>query len=185
MYTTDTTRYLAHGLLIAAIAASTAYAQQVSKEPVAGIRNLARLETTVACAGATTADAVPEIKKMGFVSIVNLRVATEPGAEVEKEEAAAKSAGLKYFHVPFDGRPDPVAAEAFLKAITMPGAEPAFIHCACGNRAATMWLIKRLAVDRWDVDRAIAEAAALGQTSLALRKFAIEFVESRARQTTK
>jgi protein tyrosine phosphatase (PTP) superfamily phosphohydrolase (DUF442 family) len=80
--------------------------------------------------------------------------------------------------VPFDGKPDPVAAEGFLKAITSPGAEPAFIHCAGGNRAATMWLIKRLAVDRWDSERAIAEAEDLGQTSLPLRQFAIDFAAS-------
>jgi uncharacterized protein (TIGR01244 family) len=164
--------------LLAALQAPPLMAQQVTKEPVAGIRNLARLETTVACAGAITTDAVPEIKKMGFVSIINLRLATEPGAEVEKEAAAAKAAGLRYIHVPFDGSPDPVAAEQFLKAITSPGAEPAFIHCGGGNRAATMWLIKRLAVDRWDVDRAVAEAAALGQTSLPLRKFAIDFAQT-------
>jgi len=168
-------------VLLGGLQAGPLLAQQVSKEPVAGIRNLARLETTVACAGAITADAVPEIKKMGFVSIVNLRLASEPGAEVEKEAAAAKAAGLRYFHVPFDGSPDPVAAEHFLKAITSPGAEPAFIHCGGGNRAATMWLIKRLAVDRWDVDRAVAEAAALGQTSLPLRKFAIDFAQTQRR----
>jgi uncharacterized protein (TIGR01244 family) len=167
-------------LAAVAIAASTLHAQEVNKEQVAGIRNLARLETTVACAGAITSDAVPEIKKMGFASIVNLRLATEPGADVETQAAAAQAAGLKYFHVPFDGKPDPAAADAFLKAITSPGAEPAFIHCAGGNRAATMWLIKRLAVDRWDTDRAVAEAAALGQTSLPLRTFAIEFAKSRA-----
>jgi uncharacterized protein (TIGR01244 family) len=165
-------------LLLAAVTATAALAQQVSKEPVAGIRNLARLETTVACSGAVAAEAVPEIKKMGFVSIVNLRRATEPGAEVEKEEAAAKAAGLRYFHVPFDGTPDPIAADQFLKVITSPGAEPAFIHCGGGNRAATMWLIKRLAVDRWETERAITEAVALGQTSLPLRTFAIEFAQS-------
>ena len=102
--------------LLAGLQAPPLMAQQVTKEPVAGIRNLARLETTVACAGAITTDAVPEIKKMGFVSIINLRLATEPGAEVEKEAAAAKAAGLRYIHVPFDGFPDPVAAEQFLKA---------------------------------------------------------------------
>jgi uncharacterized protein (TIGR01244 family) len=168
-------------LLWAGLHVSPVMGQQVSKEPVVGIRNLARLETTVACAGAITADAVPEIKKMGFVSIINLRLASEPGAEVEKEAAAAKEAGVRYFHVPFDGSPDPVAAEQFLKAITSPGAEPAFIHCGGGNRAATMWLIKRLAIDRWDVDRAVAEATALGQTSLPLRKFAIDFAQARRR----
>ena len=66
-------------------------------------------------------------------------------------------------------------------AITSRGAEPAFIHCAGGNRAATMWLIKRLAVDHWDVERATEEAAALGQTSAALRQFALDYAQSHKR----
>ena len=37
-----------------ALLVSAAEAQQVTKESVPGIRNLARLETTVACAGAIT-----------------------------------------------------------------------------------------------------------------------------------
>ncbi len=166
---------------VAALWAHSAFAQQVTRETVPGITNLARLETTVACAGATTADAVPAIKKMGFVSIINLRLATEAGAEVEKEEAAAKAADLRYFHVPFDGKPNPEAAQKFLDAITTRGAEPAFIHCAGGNRAATMWLIKRLAVDHWDLDRATKEAVALGQTSVPLRQFAIDYAQSHQR----
>ena len=174
---------LGFALVVVVLAAAAMHAQQVTKEPVAGIRNMARLETTVACAGAIPNDASPEIKKMGFASIVNLRLATEQGADVEQHQAAAKAAGLKYFHVPFAGKPDPVAADAFLTAITSPGAEPAFIHCAGGNRAATMWLIKRIAVDKWAVDRAVAEAEALGQTSLPLREFAIEFAQSRLKNT--
>ena len=173
---------IATGPLLAAwICAAPALAQQVTRDTVPGINNLARLETTVACAGAITADVVPEIKKMGFVSIVNLRLATERGAEVEKEAAAARAVGLRYFHVPFDGSPDPKAADQFVNAITSKGAEPAFIHCAGGNRAATMWLIKRLVVDRWDVDRATKEATALGQTSPTLRQFAIDFARTRKR----
>ena len=156
-------------------------AQEVTKEPIEGVRNFARLGTTVACAGATSTEALPAIKDAGFVSVINLRLASEPGAEVEKEEAAAKALGLRYFHVPFDGKPDPKAADQFLQAITTPGAEPAFIHCAGGNRAATMWLIKRLVVDGWDQGRAIEEAAALGQTSEALRKFAIDYAAQKKR----
>lgn len=167
-------------LLIAVVAGS----QEVAKEPVTGVRNFARLGTTVACAGATSADALPEIKKMGFASVINLRLATENGAEVEKEEAAAKALGLRYFHVPFDGKPGPEAARAadqFLAAITSAGAEPAFIHCAGGNRAATMWLIKRLVVDRWDEERAVKEATALGQTSEPLRTWGLEYAKQRKR----
>jgi uncharacterized protein (TIGR01244 family) len=157
-------------------------AQQVTKETVPGIRNLARLETTVACAGAITPEVVPDIRKMGFASIINLREATEPGAEIEKEGEAARAAGLKYFHVPFNGgSPDSKAADQFLAAITSEGAEPAFIHCSGGNRAATMWLIKRIAVDRWDVERATTEATALGLTSPALKQWALEYAQTHKR----
>ena len=48
-------------------------AQGVTKETVAGISTFARLDTTIACGGATSVEAVPELKKMGFRSIVNVR----------------------------------------------------------------------------------------------------------------
>ena len=67
------------------------------------------------------------------------------------------------------------------EGITTKGAEPAFIHCAGGNRAATMWLIKRIAVDHWDVDRATKEATLLGQTNPTMRQFAIDFAQAHRR----
>jgi len=170
------------GAAAALLVTTTALAQEVTKTPVEGVRNFARLGTTVACGGATSPEAFAEIKKMGFVSVINLRLATEANADVEKGQAAAKDLGLRYFHVPFDGKPNPAAADQFLAAITSPGAEPAFIHCAGGNRAATMWLIKRLVVDRWEQDRAVKEAAALGQTSEELRKWALEYAAEKVKK---
>ena len=170
-------------LLLAPLVGSSLQARQVSNPQMPGVRNLARLETTVACAGAIdAAQAVPAIKKEGFAAIINLRQATEPDANVEREEALAKEAGLRYFHVPFNGAsPDPKAADAFIAAITTPGAEPAFIHCSGGNRAATLWMIKRMVVDRWDAERATKEAMSLGQTSAPLRQFAIEYAKTHQR----
>jgi len=164
------------------IAITPAEAQEVTKPTVPGVTNFAQVETTVACAGAIKVEAVPELKKMGFLSIINLRQASEPGADVEAEAAAAKAAGIRYYHIPFDGsKPDPAVADQFLEAITAKDSEPAFIHCAGGNRAATMWLIKRLAVDHWDVDRATKEATALGMTSAPLRQFAIDYAQAHKR----
>jgi uncharacterized protein (TIGR01244 family) len=164
------------------IAARPARAQEVTREDVPGVSNFARVETTVACAGAIKPEAASEIKKMGFVSIINLRESSEPGANVEAEEAAAKAAGLNYFHIPFNGAsPDPAVADKFLDAITAKGTEPAFIHCSGGNRAATMWLIKRLVVDHWDVDRASKEAGDLGQTNPKLRQWAIDYAQTHKR----
>lgn len=102
---------------------------QVVKDSVPGIRNLARVESTVACAGAITADAVPTIKKMGYKSIINLRLASEPGADVDAHRAAAMTAGITYIHIPFSAAsPDPGAVDTFLKAIASPEVAPAFIH---------------------------------------------------------
>jgi uncharacterized protein (TIGR01244 family) len=169
-------------LAIALIVAAPAFAQQVTKPTVAGATNFARLETTVACGGATTAEAVPELKKMGFASIINLRVPDERGANVDDEAAAAKAAGIKFVNIPFNGSaPDPAVADKFLATITTPGTEPAYIHCASGNRAAAMWMIKRLAVDHWDVERASTEAAALGLSNPTLKQFAIDYAQSHKR----
>ena len=74
---------------------------------------------------------MPEIKKMGFASVINLREAQEPGADIDKHRAAAEAAGLRYYHVPFNGaKPDPKVADQFVKIISSTEAAPAFIHCA-------------------------------------------------------
>jgi len=157
-------------------------AQEVTKETLAGVTNFNRLETTVACAGATKAEAVPELKKMGFASIINLRQATEAGADLEGEAAAAKAADIRYYHIPFNGQaPDPAVADKFLDAITAKGSEPAFIHCAGGGRAATMWFLKRLVVDKWDVERASKEATALGMTNPVHKQFALDYAQTHKR----
>ena len=115
-------------LVAGCLSAEAAWAQ-VLKDQVPGIRNLARVESTVACAGAITPDAVPTIKMMGYKSIINLRLATEPGADIDGHRAAAITAGITYLHIPFSAAsPDPAAVDAFLKAIGAPEAAPAFIH---------------------------------------------------------
>lgn len=63
-----------------------------------GVVNFHRLKTTVACSGAIKSEALPNIQKMGFVSVINFREPTEPGANVEAGEAA-KAAGLRYYRI--------------------------------------------------------------------------------------
>jgi uncharacterized protein (TIGR01244 family) len=170
--------------VMAVLAAASLSAQQqfVTIEQVDGITNFAHLETTVACSGAINPAAVAEIRKMGFVSIFNLQEDSEPGAKVEAEAAAAKAAGMKFFHLPFNGQtPDAAVVDKFLDAITSPGAQPAFIHCQAGNRAATMWAAKRLVVDHWDAERTMTEAGPLGLTSPRLRDFVIEYARTHKR----
>ncbi len=162
-----------------ALAAALAAQGLAIKESVPGVTNFARLETTIACAGATTPEGVLEVKKLGYAAIINLRQAGEAGANIDDEAAAAKTAGITFIHLPFNSSsPDPAVVEGFLKAVTDPANQPAFIHCASGNRAAAMWLIKRVVIDHWDFDRAEAEAASLGLTSPGLKAFARDYVNA-------
>jgi protein tyrosine phosphatase (PTP) superfamily phosphohydrolase (DUF442 family) len=115
-------------VIACSLAAATAGAQVVRQE-VPGVRNFTKIESTVACAGAIRPSAIPAIKEMGYASIINLRLATEEGADIDANVAAAKAAGIPYYHIPFSGSaPDPAAVDTFLKTITTPGVQPAFIH---------------------------------------------------------
>jgi uncharacterized protein (TIGR01244 family) len=135
-----------------------------------------RVDAAIACGGATTPEAFPELKKLGFSSIVNLRREQEPGVDIPGARAAAAAAGLKYLHIPVDGaNPDPQAVDAFLAAVTDKSNQPAYIHCGSANRVAAMWLIKRVVVDGWEIPRATEEAVTIGLTSEGLKRFAIDY----------
>lgn len=153
-----------------------------TKIDIAGANNVTRVDATIACAGATTPAAFAEIRKQGFASIINLRREQEPGADIPAARDAAAQAGLKFVHIPVDGaRPDPAAAESFIAAVTNPANQPAFVHCGTANRVAAMWLIKRVVVDGWDVERARTEAKTIGLTNAELERFALDYAATHRR----
>lgn len=165
--------------LVAALVPAGSARAQVTRETIPGVTNFAKLESTIACAGAMTPAGVGEVKKLGYAAIINLREATEAGAGVEAETLAAQEAGIRYVHLPLKGSaPDPAVVEQFLKAVVDPVNQPVLVHCGTGNRASALWMIKRMVVDGWDADRASTEAAALGLTSTALKTFALDYAAS-------
>src|SRR3982074_3214694 len=87
-------------VLLICSAAWLAPRAEVPKQSVPGIVNFAHVETTVACAGATTPAALAEVKRMGYASVVNLRQASEAGADIDAEAAAGKGAGVDYVNLP-------------------------------------------------------------------------------------
>jgi uncharacterized protein (TIGR01244 family) len=169
---------LMSGAILVGLLGSLSVAAQ-QKPSIAGVRNYTRVDATVACAGATSLESIPEIKREGFVSIINFRLANEPEANVEAQMSAARTAGLKYFHMPFNAAmPDPAVVETFLKTVVDKANQPVFIHCGSANRVGAMWLIKRVLGDRWTVEKATAEAEAIGLTNPALKTFALDYVKT-------
>ena len=162
------------------VALGAAGAAQVSSETVEGVTNFRQVRSTVACAGAVTPESLKAVKGMGYASVVNLRQASENGANVEAGAAAASAAGLKYIHIPMNAAaPDAAAFDQFIAAAKAPANQPMFVHCASGNRAAAVWLAKRLVVDQWTVERAAEEAQALGLRSEPLKQFALDYAKGR------
>jgi uncharacterized protein (TIGR01244 family) len=154
-------------------------ASGVVKDTLPGATNVTRVDAMVMCGGATSPAAFSELKKRGFVSVINLRRNAEPDADIPGAEAAAAAAGLKFIHIPVDAAsPDPASADAFLNAVKDRSNQPVYIHCASANRAAAMWLIKRMVVDGWDAGRASEEAATIGLTNLTLKQFALDYANA-------
>lgn len=172
--------------LIAVVVVSmsgVARGDQISKREYPGVQNFSRVDTAFACGGATTPVAIQALKADGFTSIVNLRAADEPGANVADEGSAARTAGIQYCHLPFrTATPDTAIVDRFLAVVGQPTNQPVFIHCSTASRAAALWLIKRARLDGWTVEEALTEAEAIGLTSEPLKQFALDFVSRGAPQ---
>ena len=150
---------------------------QVQKKDVPGIRNYSRVDATVGCGGAVDPAAMAGLKKEGFVSVINLRQASEPGADVDAGRAAAQAAGLKYIHLPFNvAAPDSKVVDSFLAAVADKSNQPVFIHCGSANRVGGMWMIKRALQDRWPLEKARAEGEAIGLNNPQLTAFATDYI---------
>lgn len=172
-------------LVVAALAMTLFVATagaQVAKMNVPGVDNFVRVDSLAGIAGATSPGAVPNLKRLGYAAIVDLRQPSEPGASIEAESAAAGEAGIAFFNLPLNAAsPDPAVVDRFLRVVADPANQPLFIHCASGNRAAALWLVKRIVVDGWDEERAVAEATIAGLSSPALKTFALDYAASHKR----
>jgi uncharacterized protein (TIGR01244 family) len=164
---------------IAVVAISLPLLAQVQKKEVAGIVNYSRVDATVGCGGQVSPAAMSALKSEGYVSVINLRQASEPNADVEGGKAAAQAAGLKYIHLPFNAAaPDTAVVDSFLAAVADKSNQPVFIHCGSANRVGGLWMIKRALRDGWDIPKAQAEAEAIGLRDQKLTAFATEYIKT-------
>ena len=165
-------------VLTLALAATTLlFAQQKMSKP--GISNYTRVDAVVACGGATETAALDGLKQDGFKAIINLRQASERGANIDENRARAEALGLKYLHIPFNaGAPDNKTFDDFLAAIADKSNQPAFVHCASANRVGAVWLAKRVLQDGWAVEKAKEEARLIGLSAAPLEAFAMKYIET-------
>lgn len=164
-------------------------AASLTKPETPGVANFSRIDgstgragSTVGFGGATQASAMPVLKQAGFALVINLRLATEPGVDVDAARAAAGEAGLKYIHLPFDAaNPDPDLVDKFFAVVTDRNNQPVYIHCSSANRVGALWMILRVLGDGWEMDPARAEARAIGLTAAVAEQFAAAYISSHSK----
>ncbi len=173
------TRLLTAFLCVISAALLVAQTQD-AKETVAGATNYVRLDDNFASGGVTTPEAFATLKKLGFKTVINLRTASEPGVDLAAEEKTVNDAGLRYVGLPFaPTAPDQTAVEGFLRVVKDTSSQPVYIHCQSGQRANAFWMIKRVLVDGWTLEKALTEADSLKLTHPAVRDFAINYLKTR------
>lgn len=133
------------------------------RENVPGIDHFWRVDATASTGGSLrpAEQAIPELKRRGFKAVVNLA----GGAAAEAEGKSVEAAGMRYFLIPLaidTPTLDPAPIDPFLKVAGDPANYPLFIHSGLGHRAATFWMIKRVLLDKWTLEKAGAEATNIG-----------------------
>ena len=143
----------------------------------ADIEKFNAVSDKVATGGQPTPAQMLDLSREGYKTVICLR---EPGEyDMKAEEASAKSKGLTFINIPVNREsPKPEQVDAFLAALSSPKVYPVFIHCGTGNRVAAFWMVRRVLVDKWDLEDAQREAKLVGLKSETMKTFALNYIRS-------
>ena len=152
------------GILTLGLLAAPGLAQEKEKtDPLAGnpgITNYYRVRPDVATAGQPSDQALADIQKAGFKTIINLRTEQEGSLE---EKPKVEALGLEYHNIPIGS--DGISKEQvalFEKILGNSESRPVFVHCASSNRVGAMWFIHQVLGEGKDEVAALEEAKKAG-----------------------
>ncbi len=146
-----------------------------------GILNFGKVNEQLYRGAEPDTEGVGNLKKLGVVTIIDLRI----GKEVRAGEATeAAAAGITYTNVPLKGLGRPGDKEiAQVLAVIEASSGPVFVHCEHGcDRTGTVVACYRMKHDLWTNERAQKEADFYGMSKL--ERGMRSFVEGYAGKTS-
>jgi len=112
-------------------------ASAIDLDLLQGIPNVVFLQEDVIGGGVPSQEALEEVKRQGFQSVIDLRTVIEGTLS---EQASVKKLGIKYFNIPISSSNISEEQVKRLEEILAdPDNKPALLHCAVGGRVNMLW----------------------------------------------
>jgi len=131
------------------------------KMTVPGIKNFAKVDEYLYRGAQPKPEGIEDLKKLGIVTIVDLR--GERRGLMEKERAHAESLGMRLVHIPGTGwtAPRDEQIAQFFALVSERPRRKIFIHCWFGGDRDGMFVAAyRIAFDGWTAEETIYEMKA-------------------------
>ena len=149
--------------------------------PIPGVADFRQVSDTVALAGNVSPSAMKALAELGVATVISLRTDNEPGFDAAATEAAARDAGLHFVTAPFDpDAPEAASIDRALAELDARKATKTVVFCRTRQRAAVVWLARRVLHDGAKEEDALAEAKALGLVRADLEAFARGYIAERS-----
>ena len=143
-------------LLLGLSLALTVHAAEPLANTVDGVRNYQIYSPMLATGGEVTADALAQLKSLGYEQVIDLRTPEEHSYD---EAAAARQLGLRYTNLPTGGSlPDDQQIQTFGELVQQ---GKTLVHCRSGNRVGMTWALWQLS-QGVPLEQAITEGKAMG-----------------------
>ena len=146
---------------------------------VAGVPNFGKINEHLYRGAQPRAGGLPELKKLGVTTIVDLR--GEDPSKSTWEQKHAETLGIRFVHIPVSGWAPPTDAQVaeFLSIFRANPQERVFVHCRYGDdRTGVFVAVYRMAFDKFVSDEAVGEMYYFGFNGFwhpAMRAFIRDF----------
>jgi tyrosine-protein phosphatase SIW14 len=150
-----------------------------TKLHISGIPNSGKINEYLYRGAQPKEQGLPELKKLGITTIVDLR--SEDPQKAEWERKQAESLGMHFVHIPVGGWDSPTNEQVaqFLALFGNEAGQKIFVHCQFGeDRTGVFIATYRMAIEKLPVDQALKEMYSFGFNGIwhpAMKAFVRDF----------
>jgi uncharacterized protein (TIGR01244 family) len=125
------------------------------------------ITATITVGDQPTEEDLEQLKREGYVAVVNLRHDGEPEQPMSSAEEGEKvrALGMDYFHYGVGGAPlsaQGVTGVADFVDRHAQGSQKVLLHCRKGARAVALLLLQQARANRWSAQETLAKGKAMG-----------------------